>query len=133
MLNFRVLIIGLLFLINYTSFSYIEFYKDKTLLINIFGGYGSSSSFFDIHGDQITNQNDTISIDTVKKYNYEFRRWIIGIKAQYSMTDNISIGAVIPLNINSLLEKYERDYEGNVVERASFSLVQPEYFGLTLD
>lgn len=121
-----------LFSVN-SVFGQTDFNSKGKIDVKLFGGKTSASSFFDLDGNQKTEINN-ISLDT---FLFTYEEYTYGIKAEYSLTDELTLFSEIPLKYYTLGEKKDTTYFDSLdnpystkLNRGEYTLFQPAYYSL---
>ncbi len=119
-----LLILTILSIIVSNVFAETIFYPANTLDIQLFGGKANSSSYFDLEGKIITKEKDkSVSDDQnerIKLFDYE--EYTFGIKANYSLTNNLILFMTIPIKYYSLSRRSDSTY---ILYDSSYTPAQP--------
>jgi hypothetical protein len=130
MKNYLIGLIIILFLLINAAKAENPFKYIKDINIETFFGLNSGSSYFDYSGKSNLLAYDSTQSDTVKKYLFEKRDFLFGLRAKYKLSKNILLTAEVPILYSNLIERFEADSFGIKYERADLSLTQPLYYSI---
>lgn len=119
-----LLVITIISLSYFNAFAETLFYPSNTLDIKLFGSKASSSSYFDLEGKIITEEKDkSVSTDqNERKILFNYEDYTLGIKGEYSLTDNLVISLSFPLKYYSLSRRSDSTY---ILYDSSYTPPQP--------
>lgn len=128
----------------YSSYARLDYLQKGKLRINAGFDYATSSSFYNLDGDQKIFSRDTFNIliqdsipyQYVLKHSYELKDYIFHPKLEYALENDLLVFLEIPLVWQSYLNQYEMDTNrysptfGKQTTRAEYSTFFPAYYGL---
>ncbi len=137
-----IIIFGLL--ISCTAYGKLNYMERGKWKIKSGFDYGSSSSYYNLDGDQKIFDRDTFNIiigdsvpyQYVLKHTYELKKYIFIPRVEYAIAGDFTVFAEIPLVWQSYTNKYEKDTNrysptyGRQTIRAEYSTFIPAYYGL---
>ncbi len=122
-----------LFLLNHYVYSKINFYDAKTIDVLLGFGKTTSSSFYNLNGDIISELKLNYSDEQMYLFNYYEYSYDLNIN--YHFTDRLFFNVSAPLKYYTLTEITDTVYFGDdnsqytkKIKIGDYSLFQPEYF-----
>lgn len=95
------------------------------------GEYISSSSYYDNESDQIVKLNYEYEDETLRQYTFDYHSYSFGLKAEYSILDEVAVFAKLPFIYHTLDERWASDYDDVLrQDKAGYSHTRLDYFGL---
>ena len=140
----KILILSFLLSFVYCSYAKLDYLPEGKWRVTAGFDYATSSSYYDLDGDQKIYARDTFNIiiedsipyQYVLKHSYELKDYIFHPKLEYAIANDFLVYLEVPLVWQNFLNTYEMDTNrysptfGRQTTRAEYSAFFPAYYGL---